>query len=193
MLLVGSALLIYAVFGRLLGFHRPLKWTGGGKIRLIGELAIGFFVLSMGLAILHSPAWILLCIPAWLAAFISSIRTDRRHRTEKKALRAKNATSYPDIFDTPPPQDIDSIAVDEFDLYDTETCTYIGKASKKDLKILIDRFGELPQQGPNDIFMLVESLEMLPKNSISNEFSTLLHNAFKKHDYLLVIRWIPSP
>jgi hypothetical protein len=164
---------------------------GGAKISLTGELSIGLFILSMGLTILHSHGWILVCISAWITGFISNMRTNRRHRAEKEALRAKNAANYPGVFDTPPPQDIEGAGGDQFDLYDTDTCTYIGKASKQDLRILIERFGYLSEQGSNDIFILVECLEMLSDNSISDEFSTVLRNTFKKHDSL-VIRWIPS-
>jgi len=158
---------------------------------LFGELSSGLFILCLGLAILHSSVWIVVGFSAAIAGFISQIRANRRYAAQREAFRHKNAPNYPRIFDTPPPEDIDGAAEEEFDLYDTDTCTYLGKTSRKDLKILIHRFREIPQQGPNDIFMLVESLEMLPNDSISPEFSRLLRDAFKKQDSL-VLRWIPS-
>jgi hypothetical protein len=44
----GSALVGYAVMGRLISLHRPMTWQGGGRVTLIGELSIGIFALSIG-------------------------------------------------------------------------------------------------------------------------------------------------
>ena len=63
-------------------------------------------------------------------------------------------------------------------------------ANEGDVKALVERFKDIPEQGPNDIYMLVESLEMIPEGSTSREFVMLLKKAFEKRDYL-VIRWLP--
>ena len=187
---VGSGILVYATLGRIFGFHRSIRWTGGGKVNLVGELSIGIFVLCIGLAWLHLTVWIIPAIAAWVVGFISQGRSNRRHLAKEKNLRQKNAAGYPGVFENPPPDDIESIDENELDLFDTGICTYLGRASKDDVKVLIHRFKDIPEQGPNDIYMLVESLEMIPQDSVSREFIMLLKKAFEKRDYL-VIRWLP--
>ena len=190
-LVAGAALLAYATIGRLCGFHRPMKWAGGGHLSFVGELSFGVFVLCLGLAALqHSPIWAIPALAAWVVGYIDYRRANRRHAAEEDQLRARNSAKYPGVFDHPPPDDIHRADDVEFDLFDTGACTYLGKAAKRDLKTLIDRFGEIPEQGPNDIFMLPEFLEIMPKNSISQEFTMLLKKAFETRDHL-VLRWIP--
>lgn len=114
----------------------------------------------------------------------------RQYLSKEKKLREENAANYLGVFDKQPPVDIENIDEDELDLFDAGSCTYIGKASKNDIKVLINRFKLIPGQGPNDIYMLVESLEMIPEDSVSREFITLLKKAFEKRDYL-ELRWLP--
>jgi hypothetical protein len=189
MIAVGSGILAYAIIGRILGLHRPMRWMGGGQVSFVGELSIGIFILCCGLAVLHSSAWIIPAIAAFAVGFISQICARRQYLTKDKKLREENAAKYPGVFDNPPPVDIENIDEDELDLFDAGSCTYLGKASKDDVKVLINRFKDIPEQGPNDIYMLVESLEMIPKGSVSREFIMLLKKGFEKRDYL-VIRWL---
>ena len=190
LIVIGSGILAYATLGRIFGFHRSIRWVGGGQVNLVGELSIGFFVLCPGLALLHSPVWIIPAIAAFAVGFISQGRSNRQYLAKEKNLRQKNEAGYPGVFENPPPDDIESIDENELDLFDTGICTYLGRASKDDVKVLIHRFKDIPEQGPNDIYMLVESLEMIPQDSVSPEFIMLLKKAFEKRDYL-VIRWLP--
>lgn len=150
---------------------------------------MGVFILCGGLAYLHSPVWIILSLVAFAVGFISQSRARRQYLAKEEKLRKENAAKYPGVFDNPPPDDIESIQGDELDLFDAGACSYLGRASKDDVKVLIRRFKDIPEQGPNDIFMLVESLEMIPEDSVSREFIMLLKEAFKKRDYL-EIRWL---
>jgi hypothetical protein len=188
---VGLGLLAYATIGRIFGFHRPTQWSGGAKISFIGELAISIFVLCWGLtAAFHTAVFLIPAIVAFAVVVISQRRANKQRIAKDEQLRRKNAPKHPGVFDTPPPSDIESINEDELDIFDAGSCTYLGRVSKNDIKVLINRFKDIPEQGPNDIFMLVESLEMLPKGSVSPEFIKLLKKAFKKRDYLEV-RWLP--
>lgn len=189
---IGSGVLAYATLGRIFGFHRSIRWMSGGQVNLVGELSIGIFVLCNGLALLHSPVWIIPAIAAFAVGFISQGRSRRQYLAKEKNLRQKNAADYPGVFENPPPDDIENIDENELDLFDTGICTYLGRASKDDVKVLIHQFKDIPEQGPNDIYMLVESLEMIPQDSVSREFIMLLKKAFEKRDYL-VIRWLPPP
>ncbi len=188
---VGSGILAYATFSRLFGFHRPIQWMYyGGHVSLTGELSMGVFILCLGLTWLHSPVWIIPALGAFAVGFVSQERARRQNLAKIKNLRQKNAADYPGVFDNPPPEDIGSIDEDELDLFDTGTCTYLGRVSKDDVRVMINQTKDIPEQGPNDIFMLVESLGMIPKDSVSPEFIALLKKAFEKRDYL-EIRWLP--
>jgi len=189
---IGSGVLAYATLGRIFGFHRSIRWISGGQVNLVGELSIGIFLLCGGLALLHSPVWIIPAIAVFAVGFISQERSHRQYLAKEKNLRQKNAADYPGVFENSPPDDIENIDENELDLFDTGICTYLGRASKDDVKVLIHQFKDIPEQGPNDIYMLVESLEMIPQDSVSREFIMLLKKAFEKRDYL-VIRWLPLP
>jgi hypothetical protein len=186
----GAAILAHAVIGRLLGFHRPMKWRGGGHVSLTGELSAGAFILCIGLAALQdSGLWVVPALVAWVFGYVSQGRADRRHAAEVAALRERNAANHPGIFDGPPPPDIDAIPGDTLDVYDAGTCTYLGRVAKDDIRVLVERFEE-PNEGPNDIFLLEEFPDVLPEGSLSPGFTALLQKAFEGRDYLIV-RWMP--
>lgn len=190
-LAVGSALLAYATIGRYFGIHRPMKWRGGGKTTLVGELAIGGFIICFGLAVLqHSPVWILPAAAILVVIFCSQERARRRHAAEENELRARNSADYPGVFDHPGPNDLNSVAGDELDLFDLVTYAYLGRASKGDVQALIKRFCELPEQGPNDIYLEEEFLSALTPDLVSQRFITMLNAAFEQRDRL-VLRWMP--
>jgi hypothetical protein len=63
--------------------------------------------------------------------------------------------------------------------------------NKSDLEVFVDTFYEMQEQRQNDIFVIIESLDMLPKTQITQEFLDLLKDAFKHRDYL-VLRWMPQ-
>lgn len=188
----GLAVLAYATIGRLCGFHRPIRWKAAGYVSFAGELSMGIFILCIGLAALqHSVIWVFPAVIGWIGMALAGRREERRRTAAENELRARNAAYYPGVFDNPPPDDIDRMQDDEFDLFDAGACTYLGKATRKDIKALIDRFSQIPEQGPNDIFMLVESLGTIGDGAISQELMVLLENAFEKRDHL-VLRWMPA-
>ena len=159
---------------------------------MAGELACGTFVLCVGLAILQgSGVWVIPALAAWAVGYVLQGRANRRHVAKERELRTRNATNYPGIFDNPPPDDIDRIHADELDVFDSGACTYLGRATRHDLKALIDRFADMPDQGPNDLFLIPESLEMFPEGSLSPEFVALLKKAFEKREFL-VLKWMPA-
>lgn len=190
LLFIGTLFLVYSILGRLFGFHRPIGWIGGGHVNVYAEISSSIFVLCCGLVVLHSPVWVLIAIPTWLICFLLHNRANRQYHIDENKLRAKNAVKYPGVFDTSPPDDINSFPDEEFDLFDAGTCTYLGKAYRQDILMLINELAEIAKQKPNDIFMLFESMEILPKESMSQDLIKLLENAFEKRDYL-VLRWLP--
>jgi hypothetical protein len=187
----GSALIGYGIIARLIGLHRPMRWQGGDQISLVGELAIGVFALSAGLAVgTNSGLWVIPCVLAAVVGIVSQGRAKRRHAVAEQRLRERNAKSYPGIFDQEPPDDIHATGDFEFHVFDAGVCTYLGKASRQDLEILIDCFRDMPEQRPNDIFLMPESLGLVPEGSLSQEFLMLLEQGFKHRDFLMV-RWMP--
>lgn len=188
---VGVAIIAYAIVGRLLRFHRQIPWQGGGHVTLFEELCIGLFFLSMGLAMgTRNGAWIIPIVAAWIAGSISQRRAQQRYLAGEEQLRATNAAKHPGVFDAPPPVDPDATNHEEFDLFDAGACTYLGRISRRDLKSLIARHADIPEQGPNDLFMLCESLELFPAGELSDELTALLKRAFDERDFL-VLRWMP--
>lgn len=191
-LCAGGALIGYATFGRLLGLHRPTEWQTGGEVTLVAELAIGVLFVCPGLLLLrHFDLALIPTAVAIVVLFISGRRAHRRHVKAATELRARNAANYPGVFDPSPPDDIDAICTDEFDIFDNAAATYLGRARKRDLKALIDRYGKLEDDYcPNDIFLLPEFLETLPKGSLNPEFVALLQPTLEKRGFL-VLRWLP--
>jgi len=188
---VGVGVIIYATLGRLLHFHRPLGWHSGGHATLFGELCIGIFLLSGGLAALQgSAAWIIPLLAAFVGGFLSQRRALRQHRAAEIELRALNAKKHPGIFDCPPPINIDATNHEVFDLYDAGACTYLGQVPKRDLKALIDQRCDIAEQTTNDLFMLRESLELFPAGELTEETVALLNKAFDDRDFL-ELRWTP--
>jgi len=188
---IGAGTILYATLGRIVGIHRPLGWVSGGNISLTGELCIGVFVLSMGLAVwTESGAWIIPALAAWVAGFVSQRRAQRRHAAAEKQLRVTNSARYPGVFDKAPPTDLDATNDETFDLFDAGACTYLGQVSRRDLESLIARHRDVPEQDPNDLFMLRESLGLFPAGELSDELVTLLNKAFDERD-CLELRWMP--
>jgi len=191
-LAVGSVLLAYATLGRLCGIHRPLKWTGGGRLTFFAEICIAVFVLCIGLTVVFdSAAWAIPALGAWIGGFISQQRTRRRFLASEGRLRKRNSADYPGVFDTPPPTDIDATNDVQFELFDAGACTHLGRITKDELKKLIEEFAATLQEGPNDLFMLQESLEIFPDGLLSDKLAAILEAALNKRDYL-VLRWVPS-
>jgi hypothetical protein len=190
-LAIGTGVIIYATLGRLLSIHRPLGWAGGGHVTLFGELCIGVFVLSCGMAALQeNAAWAIPMLAAFVGAVLSQQGAHRRHVAAENQLRFTNAAKYPGVFDKPPPLDPDATNDEVFDLFDAGACTYLGQLTRLDLKTLIARHSDIPEQGPNDIFMLRESLVLFPAGELSDDLIALLNKAFEERDYL-ELRWMP--
>lgn len=192
-LIVGSiAGLLYSTGGRGLGFHRPIRWRVGGYLTLVGEVSLWVFMFSAGALILQRNAvWFIPNLCSFIVLYISEIRASRRLKAQENELRATNALNYPSVFDGPPPTDFDAISGEYVDLYDAGACTFIGTVAKSDIRGLIDEHVEMTDEGPNDIYLLVESLEMFPDPQPSQEFISLLKSAFTNRDYLL-LRWMPQ-
>lgn len=186
--------LIYIIFGRIFGFHKSSKTTGGGEVTLPMELGYwGIFVcLSFGIIL---QAWILI-IPAffsWFVATISEKRSNKRNLERLTQLREANMKKYPGIFDTSPPLDIQKFDIEEFDIYDTVLATYLGIITRADLGVLINRFEDIgdEESNTNDIFMFYDSVELAKEAGISCELEELLYDVFEERDCIL-LRWIPQ-
>jgi hypothetical protein len=190
---IAAYMLVNSTLGRVYGFHRPRGWSGGGEMTLAGELSISIFVGSVGFMFLAPSAiWVIPSISAWIVGYVSQNRANRKHRANEEELRRTNALKHPGVFDDPPPKDIGATEGKELDLYDAGACTYLGTVLKSDIQVLIDTFTDTPEQGPNDIFFILESLEMVPEGEISEELVTLLEDALEQREYL-VLRWMPRP
>ena len=190
-LIAGAALgCLYVTLGRVFGFYRPTSWAGGGEATLVGDLSLCLFVGSLG-AIVFSPFWVLPALAAWITGYISQRRANLRHNNEEEQLRKTNALNHPRVFDNQPPENIDDVVDETLDLFDAGACTYVGSVLASDIRVLVNAFSDMPDQGTNDIFLIPESLELIPESQLTQDFTTMLNVAFEDRNYL-VLRWLPS-
>ncbi|QDV20450.1 hypothetical protein Pan153_51250 [Gimesia panareensis] len=186
--------LVNMILGRIWGFYQPLKWTSGGETTFVSELAILVFISSCLLGVIWdseiSAVCVIFALPAAMISYISEGRARKRFLLKEAELYEANKKEHPGIFDTLPPERLDDFDDEVFDLYDAGIATYLGTISREDLKILIDRFELDGEQGPNDIFVFHEMVELAKEAGISDELESLLFQALEKRDYLY-LRWIP--
>lgn len=189
----GAAIGLLAALYRRSRGSRPFgKWQGGGKVPFAGAVALCIFMGCVGAGFLHhSAVWAIPAVCAWLVAYRSQTRANRRHQVEEEELRRRNALDHPGVFDDPPPSDLDATPGERVELYDAGACTYLGTVCKSDMKVIINTFAEASDQEANDIFIIDESLVLLSDSGVTQEFVTLLVNALKRRDYLL-LRWMPE-
>lgn len=184
--------LLTAIYKLSQGSRQFGNWQGGGKVTSTGAIGAWVFIGCVGAGFLHpSAVWIIPALFAWLVGYVSQNRANRQHQAEEAQLRIANALEHPGVFNVPPPTDLDAISGDQVDLYDAGACTFIGTVRKSDMKATINTFAETPDQGPNDIFIIYESLELIPKSEVTQDFIALLNDALTRRDYLL-LRWIPK-
>ena len=152
--------MLSVIIGELFRRRTKQKKPGDDSRSTVFYLALLVFVVSALLAgFTQNGVWILVALPAWLVGFISQERGERRRRREIQALRAQNAKDYPGVFDRDPPQYLDAIPGDRVDVYDTGTCTYIGRFPKSDMAAIIKQYSYLCEHGSNDVFMTIDMLE----------------------------------
>ena len=191
LILVAAILLaVHATLGRVFGFHRNIPWTGGGNNTVVGELALAGFIGSIGGGIASEhPLFILTALPCWLVGFVSQSRANRRFRRDEESLRTENAKLYPGVFDHDPPQRLDADVTPLADVYDCDSCVYIGRIHSSHICDLIRLTMDMPDQGPNDIFVIEEMVEP-PALPESNELQTFLQPHFDLRGHA-VLRWLP--
>lgn len=190
-LVIAAMMFLYAVVGRLFHFHRPIPWVGGGHLTLVAELAGAGFVACIASAGLRSSPLMLLAFPMWLILHVSQTRANRQFHDAEDRLRSQNAKRYPGIFDRDPPEELEAIAPTMVDLYDCGACVYIGRIPALDLKQTIDATEDVPDQGPNDIFLVPEALESPAIYPVSNDLKRLLDRHFESRDHA-ILRWLPA-
>ncbi|MCA9442440.1 MAG: hypothetical protein KC964_16680 [Candidatus Omnitrophica bacterium] len=157
----------------------------------VGEICFCVFLLSMGaLVVQRNQGWVYPLLISFLIGYLSDNRASRRFRRQAEEIRAKNSLNHPGIFEGPPPTDLDAVPGDRVDLYDADTCTFLGTVAKSDIRGFVEEWAEGTGESPNDVYVLVESLEMFPDPKPSEEFVSLLKEAFATRDDL-VLRWMP--
>lgn len=188
----GIAALLHATLGRIVGFHKAIPWQGAIECSMLGELSIAAALLSFGAMLLaRAPVWGLAFIVAWLIGFMAQWRDNRCHRLAQEAIRSANAVHHPRIFDQDPPEDLNATDDQTFRLYDLGYCVYLGNIDRSDLRVLIECLMIVPEFGPNDLYMMEESFDLIPTDDLSTDCETLLKRALQDHGDL-TLRWIPS-
>jgi hypothetical protein len=188
---IAALVVLNATLGRYFGFHRASKWEGGGQLTLVAELSAGVLFAAVGAGLWHpSPIWLLFLLPALVVGLLSQRRANRTHREQQDQLRRRNAADHPGVFDRPPPTDIDAIEGEVLDLYDSGACTYLGTIAKSEMAAIVDACPTVPDQPFNDVFLISESLEMLPQTRLSPQTLDMLRAALQEREYLL-LRWMP--
>ncbi|QDT45070.1 hypothetical protein Pan241w_51880 [Gimesia alba] len=187
--------LVNMILGRIWGFYEPFEWSSGGKSNFVSELAMLVFFSSclLGMALNSEllPICFTFAVPAWLIGFMSQERARKRFQLKESELYEANKKEHPGIFDSLPPENLDDFDDEIFDLYDAGIATYLGTISRGDLQILISRFELDGEQGPNDIFVFYEMVELAKETGISDELEALLYQALEKRD-ALYLRWLPQ-
>jgi hypothetical protein len=76
---------IHAVVGHALGFHRQVRWVGGGNMTLVGELSMAGCIGAISASFVFGNFMLLLiAIPCFLIGFISQERANKRFRDEEE-------------------------------------------------------------------------------------------------------------
>ncbi len=188
--LCGAALAAgYTTIGRILGIHRPMPWFGGGYSTLTGELATAGFIGCIGLTIIATPVFLIPALVCWVTAARSQSNANRTFAQQDEELRARNAKNYPGVFDREPPQSLDLNETEDVDVYDCGSCIYLGRIAAKSIENLITATSDMPDQGPNDIYVIEEMLEP-PIMTEGNDLQLFLREHFDSRGYA-VLRWFP--
>ncbi len=186
--------MLSVIMGELFRRKTKQKKPGDDSRSTVFYLAAFVFVVSVLLGIFtKSPICIVTALPAWLVAFISQERGERRRRREIAAMRELNARDHPGVFDRDPPQDLDAAPGHMVDVYDNGTCTYIGQFPKSDMRVIIERFPDPENESKNDLFVmqdLFDESELLSPMEISGFTAEALTAAFEEHGDL-TLRWMP--
>ncbi|WP_146460611.1 hypothetical protein [Rubripirellula tenax] len=105
-------------------------------------------------------------------------------------MRDSNAKNHPGVFDTEPPTNLDPSDTDLVDLYDCGSCVYLGRLNASIVSDLISATSDMPDQGPNDIFVIEETLEppLMPE---AVELKAFLREHFDTRGYA-ILRWFPA-
>ena len=190
--IVGLSMVFYAVLGRWLGRHKPIRWSGGGQMTLGAEVAVGVFIASIGAMFLtRSAAWTLLALSCWAVGFASQSKSARGERRRIEALREENAQRYPGVFDGPPADELDSGETPYVDIYDVHLCEYLGRVEAREIYGVWDTMGEmLDDDGNNDIYLMVELLETKMVCPPDSPLYGLLKTYLDEHGDIM-LRWVP--
>ena len=96
---------------------------------------------------------------------------------------------YPGVFDRDPPLHLDVDATRHVDVYDCDSCAYIGRIGSIHIRDLIQSTADMPEQGPNDIFV-IEEMVGPPALPESNDLKAFLQPHFDSRGHA-VLRWLP--
>jgi hypothetical protein len=78
---------IHAVVGRTFGFHRQIRWAGGGNVTLVGELSFaGFFGSAGGFFVFDSPIFFLTGLVCVIVGYVSQERANKQFCREEEEL-----------------------------------------------------------------------------------------------------------
>jgi len=191
-LTIVAGVIVRRTVTRLRDSLRPWRWNGRCDMSPVAEYAICTFFLCVGLFLLtENVIWVGVLLIAWQVGYFAERADWRRFHRQEDALRKANAAYHPGIFEQTPPQDINAFCEEEFRLFDTGACTYLGNVPRQDLQKLIEWRSLSPDLGPNDIYFLEEDLELSKELGISPEFLELVSNGFQSRDYV-ILRWMPQ-
>ena len=166
---------------------------------VVGWAMVMFFVCFVTAIFAKLPILVVPALVAFAVSWIVSKRDKKRHESMLLKFRNDNAQRFQNIFDSPPPSNLDAIDEEYLDLYDTETCLYIGRVPKHDIQTIFDFYDNEPlvfENGPNDIPFtqdFIQSIEESKTHNLSAEFLDSMKNAMDdKYLTLVTIRWTPA-
>ncbi|MBN2579480.1 MAG: hypothetical protein JXB10_10850 [Pirellulales bacterium] len=203
-LLFGISIWLFLTVSAVISFWRRIRqgtetrWGGIAPVSTRSHIAILAFLLFLGLAFLfHSALAGVAGFTVGIVMCYFGICDERRYRNRLKQTRASNAAQYPGVFEQPAPAIAASELPDQptFRIFDNFTATYLGEITREQLLFLIrwhENFGtgaarEFPQT--NDIFILVDCLDMMRDQGADPALIELLRQWISKKKNDLELRW----
>lgn len=195
--IIGWTIFTGAAMGFLISLYRVCvgnrdfgRWQGSGRVTFIGVCSMWAFAASVGVLVAtREHLWSVSVLVAWLVAYLSQNHANRRYERELEELRQRNAIDHPGIFDSEPPVDLEAVFGEELDLYDANTCTFLGTVAKTDLRLVAEVATGSSEDIQNDLYVIYERLG---DERLSDGFVRMLEEAIKDRD-CLVLRWMPKP
>jgi len=146
------------------------------------------FLLSFLLALLLQAPW-------FFAGMFISVIAGKIFSRQDAAIHQL----FPGVFDFAPPTNIDAVEEQLVDLYDCDSCTFLGTSHKQNIANLLIAYKDCPELlgNSNNDFPLcggqLDIFEHVYDQKLSLDFIDLVNNKANENPRdLVTLRWLPS-